>query len=142
MARKTTPTTTTATTPEAQAPAAQVLAAADGPRKPPTKKELIARVADRAGKLPGVGDLSHRTVAAVLQALADEVRHELARKDGPGKVMIPDLVIVTRSVRPATAEKQGVNPFTREPMTFKAKPARTVIKARPTAALTVADADD
>ena len=33
--------------------------------------------------------------------------------------------------KPATKERQGVNPFTGEPTTFKAKPARNVVKVRP-----------
>ena len=31
----------------------------------------------------------------------------------------------------ATKEHQGTNPFTKEPMTFKAKPARKIVRARP-----------
>jgi hypothetical protein len=30
---------------------------------------------------------------------------------------------------------EGINPFTKEPMTFKAKPASKVVRARPTKAL-------
>ena len=37
--------------------------------------------------------------------------------------------------KPATKAKQGINPFTKEPMTIKAKPARNVIKALPLKAL-------
>jgi nucleoid DNA-binding protein len=33
--------------------------------------------------------------------------------------------------KPATKERQGINPFTKEPITIKAKPARKVLKARP-----------
>jgi nucleoid DNA-binding protein len=33
--------------------------------------------------------------------------------------------------KPATKERQGTNPFTGEPTTFKAKPARNVVKVRP-----------
>jgi len=35
----------------------------------------------------------------------------------------------------ATKAKQGINPFTKDPMTIKAKPARNVIKAVPLKAL-------
>jgi DNA-binding protein HU-beta len=34
-------------------------------------------------------------------------------------------------VKPATKAKTGINPFTKEPMTYKAKPARNVVKALP-----------
>jgi nucleoid DNA-binding protein len=32
-------------------------------------------------------------------------------------------------------ERTGINPFTKEPTVFKAKPARKVVKARPVKAL-------
>jgi hypothetical protein len=32
--------------------------------------------------------------------------------------------------KPATPQHEGVNPFTKEPMTYKAKPARRVIKMK------------
>jgi len=31
----------------------------------------------------------------------------------------------------ATKERKGINPFTKEPTVFKAKPARKVVKGRP-----------
>jgi DNA-binding protein HU-beta len=33
--------------------------------------------------------------------------------------------------KPATKERSGINPFTKEPTIFKAKPARKIVKARP-----------
>jgi len=33
--------------------------------------------------------------------------------------------------KPATKARKGVNPFTKEEVTFKAKPASTVVKLRP-----------
>ena len=35
------------------------------------------------------------------------------------------------SKKPATKARQGTNPFTGEAMTFKAKPARKIVRARP-----------
>jgi len=37
--------------------------------------------------------------------------------------------------KPATKERQGINPFTKEPTVFKAKPARNVVRVRPLKAL-------
>ena len=37
--------------------------------------------------------------------------------------------------KPATKERKGINPFTKEPTVFKAKPARKVIRARPVKAV-------
>jgi hypothetical protein len=33
--------------------------------------------------------------------------------------------------KPATKARKGINPFTKEPTVFKAKPARKTIKIRP-----------
>jgi nucleoid DNA-binding protein len=33
--------------------------------------------------------------------------------------------------KPKTKARKGINPFTGEPMTIKAKPARNVVKVRP-----------
>jgi hypothetical protein len=33
--------------------------------------------------------------------------------------------------KPATKARKGINPFTKEPTVFKAKPARKIVKARP-----------
>ena len=33
--------------------------------------------------------------------------------------------------KPATKERAGINPFTKEPTVFKAKPARKIVRARP-----------
>jgi hypothetical protein len=33
--------------------------------------------------------------------------------------------------KPATQARKGINPLTKEPMIFKAKPARKIIRARP-----------
>jgi DNA-binding protein HU-beta len=37
--------------------------------------------------------------------------------------------------KPATPAHEGINPFTREPMTYKARAAKKVIKVRPLKAL-------
>ena len=44
---------------------------------------------------------------------------------------IPGLMKVKVQRKPATPEREGVNPFTKEPTVFKAKPARNVVKVRP-----------
>jgi len=33
--------------------------------------------------------------------------------------------------KPATKKRKGINPFTKEPAVFKAKPARKLVRARP-----------
>jgi nucleoid DNA-binding protein len=38
---------------------------------------------------------------------------------------------ITVQRKPATKARMGVNPFTKEEVMFKAKPARNVVKVRP-----------
>jgi len=45
--------------------------------------------------------------------------------------MLPGLMKIETKRKPATKARKGINPFTGEKMTFKAKPARTVVKIRP-----------
>ena len=51
-------------------------------------------------------------------------------KRGPGEFTIPGLMKCVVKRKPATKARKGINPFTGEATTFKAKPARTVAKAR------------
>ena len=50
---------------------------------------------------------------------------------GAGVVNIAGLMKVTVTRKPATKEREGINPFTKEKITIKAKPARNVVKVRP-----------
>jgi nucleoid DNA-binding protein len=42
---------------------------------------------------------------------------------------------IRRISKPATKARKGINPFTGEETTFKAKPARNIVKVRPMKAL-------
>src|SRR5262245_1007620 len=48
-----------------------------------------------------------------------------------GVFLVPGFAKFVVIKKPATKERQGTNPFTKEPMTFKAKPARKIVRARP-----------
>lgn len=91
--------------------------------KAATKAEIFARLAENSG-------LSKKDVAGVFSALGDLIAKELGKK-GPGVFIIPGLLKLRVVRRPATKAKQGVNPFTKAPLTIKAKPARNVVKALP-----------
>jgi len=45
--------------------------------------------------------------------------------------LVPGLVKFVVIKKAATKARKGINPFTKEPTIFKAKPARKIIKARP-----------
>lgn len=52
-------------------------------------------------------------------------------KKGLREFMLPGVLkVVTKSI-PARKEKKGINPFTKEPCIFKAKPATIRVKVRP-----------
>ena len=48
-----------------------------------------------------------------------------------GVFLLPGFAKFVVIKKPATKERKGINPFTKEPTVFKAKPARKVLKARP-----------
>src|SRR5512145_3076042 len=90
-----------------------------------SKTEMVEEIANQAG-------LEKKQVNAVLEALSDVVYRELKAEN---EVVIPGLVKLTAVTKPAVPEREGINPFTKEKTTFKAKPARKVIKPRPLKAL-------
>lgn len=58
-----------------------------------------------------------------------EVGHAELKKNGI--FVVPGLVRMIVVKKPATKARKGINPFTKEPTVFQAKPARKVVKARP-----------
>ncbi len=93
-------------------------------QKPPTKSQIFADIAEQTG-------LTRRDVAAVFDALAEEIRQSIAKRGGPGQFAIPGLCKIVVQRKPASKARKGINPFTGEPTVFKAKPARNVVKIRP-----------
>jgi len=73
-------------------------------------------------------------VASVFQTMASMIKADLS-KGGSGVFKVPGLMRITVKRKPATPARQGINPFTKEPTTFKAKPARNVVRVRPLAGL-------
>lgn len=96
-------------------------------KKAPSKTEVLNNIAEAT-------ELSKKQVSAVFDALSGEIESALGKR-GPGLFTIPGLCKITVQRKPATKEREGVNPFTGEPTTFKAKPARNVVKVRPLKAL-------
>ncbi|AKQ33820.1 DNA-binding protein [Coxiella-like endosymbiont of Rhipicephalus sanguineus] len=88
-----------------------------------TKTQVFAHVAE-------ITDLTKRQVTRVFEALADLAQAHL-KKGGVGEFVIPGLAKCVVKRKAATKARKGINPFTGEPMTFKAKPARNVVKIRP-----------
>ena len=91
--------------------------------KPMTKTEILNALAEST-------ELSKKQVGSVLDELATLIGKSLGKR-GPGIFNIPGLMKISVQRKPATPEREGINPFTKEPTIFKAKPARNVVKVRP-----------
>ncbi len=87
-----------------------------------SKSQLIAKVADENE------GLSKRQVKSVMELLTKIGYKELKKS---GAFMLPGFAKFVVIKKPATKERQGINPFTKEPTTFKARPARKIVRARP-----------
>lgn len=84
--------------------------------------ETIQRIVDATG-------VNKKDVRAVLQGLAVEVEGDLAHRR-LGQFNFPFLALsLRRKVNPARKARKGINPFTGEETTFKAKPKTKSVKA-------------
>src|SRR5437016_1191230 len=91
--------------------------------KPRSKSEVFRTIAQHAG-------IHRRDVAAVFHVMGSMIKADLS-KSGPGVFQVPGLMRITVKRKPATKERMGINPFTKEQVMFKAKPARNVVRVRP-----------
>jgi DNA-binding protein HU-beta len=91
-----------------------------------SKSEIIRNISDQ------VSDVTRDDFRRVLDALADVGRAELKQT---GAFLLPGFAKFQVSEKPATPAREGINPFTKEPMMIQAKPASKVVRARPIKAL-------
>lgn len=92
-----------------------------------TKSQFVAALTESSG-------VPKKQVVAVLDALNAVVVEQLSKK-GPGVVTLPGLLKLSVTDKPAVPERNGIDPFTKQPKLFKAKPASRAVKARPVKAL-------
>ena len=78
------------------------------------------------------GEVTRRQVKAVLDAMTDIAYRELKRN---GIFTLPGFAKFRVVKKPATKAREGINPFTKQPMTFAAKPASKSVRARPIKAI-------
>ncbi|ASJ71280.1 HU family DNA-binding protein [Granulosicoccus antarcticus] len=96
---------------------------AAGVKKPPTKSEILTSIAEST-------ELSRKQVISVFDALNALIQDNLKPR-GPGSFSVPGLMKIRVNKKPATKARKGINPFTGQEATFKAKPARKVVKVTP-----------
>lgn len=84
----------------------------------PTKSEVLTQISKDTG-------LSRKQVGGVFDSLGGVIKKSL--KSG-GLFTIPGLLKLKVVKKPATKAREGINPFTGEKMTFKAKPASKKVR--------------
>ena len=89
-----------------------------------SKSELIQKIAEQHSNK----NMVRKDVKAVIESLAAIGYKELNKS---GAFLVPGFAKFVVVKKPATKERSGINPFTKEPTIFKAKPARKIVKARP-----------
>ena len=89
-------------------------------KKPMTKTEIYAALNETTG-------LTKEQVGSFFDELAKLIGKNLG-VDGPGTFAIPGLLQIKVVRKPATEEHKGINPFTKEEMVIKAKPATNSVK--------------
>ena len=85
-----------------------------------TKSQLIEKIAT-------ANELTKSNVKGVLETLTDIGYKELKKN---GVFLVPGFAKFVVVKKPATKARQGINPFTKQPTTFAAKPASKSVRAR------------
>lgn len=85
----------------------------------PTKSEIVTTIAKDTG-------LPKKQVGAVFDSLHGIIKKSLR---GSGLFTLPGLLKLKVVKKPATKAREGINPFTGERITFKAKPASRKVRA-------------
>ncbi|MDF3029603.1 MAG: histone-like DNA-binding protein [Moraxellaceae bacterium] len=119
-----------------KAPAKKPAAAkAAAPKAAPVKRSTtaLAEAHNKTQLMTEIAELttlSKKQVSAVFEELAALIERHV-KKNAVGSFTLPGLFKIQVVRKPATKARKGINPFTGEETTFKAKPARNVIKIRP-----------
>ena len=89
--------------------------------KAPTKSEIVAQICKDT-------KLSRKDVGKVFDSLSGVIRKALR---GSGLFTLPGLLKMKVVKKPATQAREGINPFTKEKVMFKAKPASKKVRVLP-----------
>jgi DNA-binding protein HU-beta len=86
-----------------------------------TKNQLVDAISESSS-------VSKSDVKSVIEHMAIVGYKELNES---GEFVIPGFAKLSVVNKPATEARKGINPFTKEPMDFAAKPASKTVKASP-----------
>jgi nucleoid DNA-binding protein len=85
-----------------------------------TKAQVITEIAESS-------ELDRKSVGRVFDSLTELIKKELRKPNG--EFVIPGLLKLRAIKKPATKDRPGINPFTKQPITIKGKPAQKKVKA-------------
>jgi nucleoid DNA-binding protein len=88
-----------------------------------TKTQILDAIAEET-------ELSRKQVGAVLDSLGEVIERHI-KKNAAGEFVLPGMFKIVTVRKPAVKARKGINPFTKEEVMFKAKPASTAVKVRP-----------
>lgn len=87
-----------------------------------TKQQLFQNLSKRTG-------LSKKNITLLFSELLDVIKENI-KKSGHEKFVLPGFFKLTTKKIPAQKEKEGINPFTKQKMLFKAKPESNKVKIK------------
>jgi nucleoid DNA-binding protein len=88
-----------------------------------SKSQVLTTIAEAT-------ELSRKQVSSVFDELESLIERSVGKK-GLGEFTLPGLLKIITVKKPAKKARKGINPFTGEETTFKAKPASVAVKVRP-----------
>lgn len=95
--------------------------AAPEKKKRLTQAQVFAELSERT-------ELSKKQVVSVFDSLCEMLEKQLVGRGAPGEMVLPGLLKVTVVKKPAAKAREGINPFTKEPITIAAKKASKKVK--------------
>ena len=119
-----------------KAPIKKSLAKKAAAKKPLAAKRKLTAISQRYSKTEIINELAinsglnRKQVGTVLDELAILISRHV-KKRAVGEFALAGLIKITTAKRPAKRATKGINPFTGQMTTFKAKPARTAVKVHP-----------
>jgi DNA-binding protein HU-beta len=86
-----------------------------------TKSQVVAELAE-------LTLLDKKSINKVFDGLTEIIKKQLGSR-GPGEFVIPGLLKLKAVKKPATKDRPGISPYTKQPITIKGKPASKKIRA-------------
>ena len=113
--------------------AAKKSAAKAAPKAAPKAMKPIKEALSKSALVAHISEFTNvatKDVRNVIAALENTV-HASVSKKGAGSFTMPGLFKITAVEVPARPARKGINPFTKEEVTFKARPKSVKVKVRP-----------